>query len=94
MIIKNLSKEKLITKKIESDINTICCSGGDKHTGHPAVYYNFGEKKQIFMRPRNQSKLLSGAQSWAESCPGRRKRARSSAARVLGPAYRRLGAGL
>jgi uncharacterized Zn-finger protein len=47
MIIKNLSKEKLITKKIESDINTICCSGGDKHTGHPAVYYNFGEKKQI-----------------------------------------------
>ena len=43
MIIKNLSKEKLIIKKIESDINTICCSGGDKHTGHPAVYYNFGE---------------------------------------------------
>ena len=47
MIIKNLSKDKLITKKIESDINTICCSGGDKYTGHPAVYYNFGEKKQI-----------------------------------------------
>ena len=47
MIIKNSSKDKLITKKIESDINTICCSGGDQDTGHPAVYYNFGEKKQI-----------------------------------------------
>ena len=47
MIIKNLSKDKLITKKIESDINTICCSGGDKYAGHPAVYYNFGEKKKF-----------------------------------------------
>ena len=38
---------KPVTKKIETNINTICCSGGDNLTGHPAVYYNFGNKKQI-----------------------------------------------
>ena len=38
---------KQITKKIESNINTIWCSGGNELTGHPAVYYNFGDKKQI-----------------------------------------------
>ena len=47
MIIKNLSKDKKIIKKIESDINVISCSGGDDNLGHPAVYYNFGDKKQI-----------------------------------------------
>ena len=48
MAIKNpASKTKQITKKIETNINTICCSGGDDLTGHPAVYYNFGNKKQI-----------------------------------------------
>ena len=40
MIIKNLSKDKKIIKKIESDINVISCSGGDDNLGHPAVYYN------------------------------------------------------
>ena len=48
MVIKNpVSKTKHLTKKIETNINTICCSGGDNSTGHPAVYYNFGNKKQI-----------------------------------------------
>ena len=57
MIIKNLSKDKLITKKIESDINTICCSGGDKYTGHPAVYYNYGEKKKNKNQINRKKKL-------------------------------------
>ena len=48
MVIKNpVSKTKHLTKKIETNINTICCSGGENLTGHPAVYYNFGNKKQI-----------------------------------------------
>ena len=48
MITKNLRENiKPIIKKIESNINTICCSGGDKLSGHPAVYYNFGDKKQV-----------------------------------------------
>ena len=48
MINKSASKDiKPITKKIEPNIETICCSGGDQFTGHPAVYYNFGNKKQI-----------------------------------------------
>ena len=38
---------KSITKKVESEKKVICCSGGDIFAGHPAVYYNFGNKKQI-----------------------------------------------
>ena len=38
---------KPITKQIKSNIKVICCTGGEKFTGHPAVYYNFGSKKQI-----------------------------------------------
>ena len=45
MVIKNL--ENKTKQKIKTNINTICCSGGDNVTGHPAVYYNFGNKKQI-----------------------------------------------
>ena len=48
MIIKSPNKDtKTLTKKIESDIKVISCSGGDEFTGHPVVYYNFGNKKQI-----------------------------------------------
>ena len=48
MIIKSPNKDiKILTKKIESDIKVISCSGGDEFTGHPVVYYNFGNKKQI-----------------------------------------------
>ena len=48
MIDKNQSKDiKPRTKKIESKVKVICCSGGDEFTGHPAVYYNFDSKKQI-----------------------------------------------
>ena len=48
MIDKNQSKDiKPRTKKIESKVKVICCSGGDNLNGHPAVYYNFGNKKQI-----------------------------------------------
>ena len=48
MVIKTSTKKiKSLIKKIESDINVISCSGGDDNLGHPAVYYNFGDKKQI-----------------------------------------------
>ena len=48
MIIKSPSTNiKSIIKKVGSEKKTICCSGGDISTGHPAVYYNFGNKKQI-----------------------------------------------
>tara|TARA_B100001971_G_C17742971_1_gene311582 strand:- start:48 stop:233 length:186 start_codon:yes stop_codon:yes gene_type:complete len=48
MINKSPRKDiKPKTKKIESNIKVICCAGGDEFLGHPAVYYNFGNKKQI-----------------------------------------------
>ena len=48
MIIKSPSTNiKPIIKKVEPKKKVICCFGGDKFTGHPAVYYNFGNKKQI-----------------------------------------------
>ena len=48
MIIKNPANQiKSTTKKIKSNVNVICCTGGSEVTGHPAVYYNFGSKKQI-----------------------------------------------
>ena len=34
-------------KKIKQNIKTISCSGGEKSMGHPAVYYNFGNKKKV-----------------------------------------------
>ena len=48
MIKKNPGKDiKSIIKKIEPNINVICCSGENEYTGHPAVYYNFSGKKKI-----------------------------------------------
>ena len=48
MIIKSPStNKKLIIKKVGSEKKTNCCSGGDISTEHPAVYYNFDNKKQI-----------------------------------------------
>ena len=48
MIIKSSSINiKSIIKKVGPEKKIICCSGGDTSTGHPAVYYNFGNKKQI-----------------------------------------------
>ena len=48
MIIKSSSKNiKTIIKKIESNIKVICCQGEDKFTEYSAVYYNFGNKKQV-----------------------------------------------
>jgi uncharacterized Zn-finger protein len=34
-------------KKVKPNIKTISCNGGEKSSGHPAVYYSFGEKKRI-----------------------------------------------
>tara|TARA_Y100000590_G_scaffold240019_2_gene269932 strand:- start:11079 stop:11246 length:168 start_codon:yes stop_codon:yes gene_type:complete len=35
------------TVKIEPDIKTICCDGGQDGLGHPAVYYTFDENNKI-----------------------------------------------
>ena len=35
------------TVKIESNIKTICCDGGQDGLGHPAVYYTFDENNKI-----------------------------------------------
>ncbi len=34
-------------KKVKSNIKTVSCRGGERSSGHPAVYYSFGEKKRI-----------------------------------------------
>ena len=48
MIIKSPNTNiKSITKEVKYEKKVICCSGGDISTGHPVVYYNFGNKKQI-----------------------------------------------
>ncbi len=48
MITKNSSENiKPLIKKIKSNIDVICCSGTKDSSGHPAVYYNFGKKKEI-----------------------------------------------
>ena len=48
MVIKTSTKKiKSLIKKIENNTKVICCSGGDKFSGHPAVYYNLANKKQI-----------------------------------------------
>ena len=33
--------------KVKSNIKTISCNGGRGASGHPQVYYNFGNKNQI-----------------------------------------------
>ena len=35
------------TIKVESDIETICCDGGEDSLGHPAVYYTFDQSDKI-----------------------------------------------
>ena len=34
-------------EKVDSSIETICCDGGQDGLGHPAVYYNFDNLKEI-----------------------------------------------
>ena len=34
-------------KKVKSNIETICCDGGQDGLGHPAVYYNFDESNIV-----------------------------------------------
>ena len=35
------------TVEVDSDIETICCDGGQDGLGHPAVYYVFNDKNKI-----------------------------------------------
>ena len=35
------------TVKVDQDIETICCDGGQDSLGHPAVYYTFNEENKI-----------------------------------------------
>ncbi len=35
------------TVKVELNIETICCDGGEDSLGHPAVYYTFDESNRI-----------------------------------------------
>ena len=35
------------TVKIKPNTKVICCNGGGEINGHPAVYYNFGNKKKV-----------------------------------------------
>ena len=34
-------------EKVASNIETICCDGGQDGLGHPAVYYNFNNLNEI-----------------------------------------------
>ena len=34
-------------EKVESNIETICCDGGQDGLGHPAVYYNFDKLNEV-----------------------------------------------
>ena len=36
------------TIKVDSDIETISCDGGQDRLGHPAVYYTFNEKIKLY----------------------------------------------
>ena len=36
------------TIKVESNVETICCDGGQDSLGHPAVYYSFDDNNKIF----------------------------------------------
>jgi len=40
-----MSAEEIIS--IKSDIETICCDGGQDSLGHPVVYYSFDDKNEI-----------------------------------------------
>ena len=33
--------------KVDTDIETICCDGGEDGLGHPAVYYTFDQNTEI-----------------------------------------------
>ena len=33
--------------KVDPDIETICCDGGQDGLGHPAVYYTFNNENKI-----------------------------------------------
>ena len=33
--------------KVEANIETICCDGGQDGLGHPAVYYNFDNSNKV-----------------------------------------------
>ena len=33
--------------KVEANIKTICCDGGQDSLGHPAVYYTFNQSNEI-----------------------------------------------
>ena len=33
--------------KVEKDVETICCDGGEDSLGHPAVYYTFKDNNKI-----------------------------------------------
>ena len=35
------------TVKVDPDIETICCDGGQDKLGHPAVYYAFDQSDKI-----------------------------------------------
>ncbi|MBI28885.1 MAG: hypothetical protein CFH21_00292 [Alphaproteobacteria bacterium MarineAlpha5_Bin11] len=34
-------------EEVDKKTETICCDGGQDSLGHPAVYYTFGDKKEI-----------------------------------------------
>ena len=34
-------------EKVDPDIETICCDGGQDGLGHPAVYYTFNSESKI-----------------------------------------------
>ena len=34
-------------EKVKSNIETICCDGGQDGLGHPAVYYNFNDLNEV-----------------------------------------------
>ena len=35
------------TIKVEANLETICCDGGEDSLGHPAVYYTFDQSNHI-----------------------------------------------
>ena len=35
------------TIKVEPNVETICCDGGQDSLGHPAVYYTFDDNNKI-----------------------------------------------
>ena len=34
-------------QKVSSNVETICCDGGQDSLGHPAVYYNFSDSNEV-----------------------------------------------